>query len=346
MNNLFRRIRRAVTACLVTLTAVCLSIGAPLVARAEELSVSAYSWHFLLTADADGSNVKVRTALLLVIFAIILVVLLSSFLYNKMTDSIERKNTKNAPIKGNIQDRLPKFIEKSKDGEAHRETNAKERVEQGGKESNIARNNVYLGSRRDTDTLNRKITALELNRRYLIEENAKLTLTLESLQKAELERAKEHAAIVKSYDSQLKDVTANMQKRIAELEEKLKERESVVDAIEMIKKAIIPYAEKMLLNIHLSEDANANDVFVQTMKNDLEQLLLQSMRIGGIKILYSEAREQGRHFDINSAEIEIRATDDPRLDGTLYRTLRPGLTYNGKCLIYEKVEIFRYRETV
>jgi regulator of replication initiation timing len=352
MNNLFGRIKRAVTACLLTVSAASLGIGGAALARAAgygEVSVPEYT-HFLLAASGkDSSPNKVVGALIALMLAFVVFVIWYSIKINRSENVGKRKGKPSDVNKITVEKRKqPQFVEKRT--EEKTDATASPTADTPAQKAQVhktepPRANVSLGSSREIDRLNRRIEALEDEKRNLIGENENLRMRIDALKKdMESDRAT-RAKIANSYNAQCESI-AIMKNRLAELESSLAERDDSVDAIPMVRDVLIPFVERMLLNVHLSEDKHEEDVFLQTMKNDIEELVLYSLSIDGLKLLYSEARGKGKPFDTSNAEIFPRYTDDPEKDGTLYRTLCPGLLYKGKYLLYEKVEIFRYRENV
>ncbi len=369
MNNLLKRIRRIATACLLT-ASTCLFVGTTVVARAAGYadSGSALSYtHYLLSAKGGDDKAKsIATAVIVIFVAIVIGLVLNSLRFIKSTGTEKRRD--NPPEEVKPKRKLPQFLGEPsenktrsaspKSGTQHTDEPAKTDAKRTDEPTTVEtaaheethraqaqHSTVSLGSSQEIERLKRMIEILEGDKRALWSENERLIAKIDTLQTEKRSDVAMRAEIAKSYNSQ-SEALKSTQRRLAEIEARLKEREDVEDAHTMIKNAIIPFAANMLLNIHLSEDDGRDDVFVQTMKYDIEELLLRSVNVSGIKILYSEARGQGKPFDTGTAEIYPRYTDDREKDGTLYRTLCPGLIYKGKHLLYEKVEIFRYRESV
>jgi hypothetical protein len=126
---------------------------------------------------------------------------------------------------------------------------------------------------------------------------------------------------------------------------RLQDKEKVVDAVSIFRKAMLPFFEQLLLNIHLAEEKGENSTFVEALKNDVEQFLIQdlNMSAGGLKVLYSEHKLQGRRIDTQGFELVPKYTSVREDDGVFYRTLCPGLSLNGSIIVSEKIEVFRYR---
>ena len=130
------------------------------------------------------------------------------------------------------------------------------------------------------------------------------------------------------------------------LQLQLNDKDKVIDAVPLFKNTILPFMEQLLLNIHLAEDGGeSNSILFEDLQNTVDQFLLQDVNMNSkeLKVVYSEPKMKGRVVDTQSFEVVPKETFEKEMDGTFYRTLRPGLNLNGKPLIFEKVEILKYR---
>ena len=101
----------------------------------------------------------------------------------------------------------------------------------------------------------------------------------------------------------------------------------------------------MLSIIHKAEDDKQSDTFfVKSIKSALNKFLAQTINRNGIEVVFSEFEMKEQPINEQNKEITPIYTDKPDKDGTLYRTICPGVIINGKLYICEKVEIWRYKE--
>lgn len=123
-------------------------------------------------------------------------------------------------------------------------------------------------------------------------------------------------------------------------------------AFQMVR-VMLPFIEKMLFHIHSAEDAknaihgseDAENIYfqVKSIKSAIDVFLAQTIQVNGIEMKYSEFEAPGCQAQDDMEIFEMVCTPDSKKDNTVYRTICPGVRFNGQLLIHEKVSVWQFK---
>lgn len=124
-------------------------------------------------------------------------------------------------------------------------------------------------------------------------------------------------------------------------------------AFQMVR-VMLPFIEKMLFHIHSAEDAknaihgseDAENIYfrVRSIKSAIDVFLAQTIQVNGIEMKYSEFEAPGCQAQDDMEIFEMVYTPDSKKDNTVYRTICPGVRFNGQLLIHEKVSVWQFKK--